>query len=82
MTMELTVTSKGQVTLRRSLLEHLGVTAGRKVGVSLLPDGRVELIATGAAPGIRRLRGSLRQAGRAPVSLAEMQEAIETSRHP
>jgi bifunctional DNA-binding transcriptional regulator/antitoxin component of YhaV-PrlF toxin-antitoxin module len=30
---ELTITTKGQVTLRRSVLEHLGLTPGDKVGV-------------------------------------------------
>lgn len=39
----LTVTSKGQVTLRRDVLKHLGVEAGDKVAVEKLPDGRIEL---------------------------------------
>ena len=43
MALELTVTAKGQVTLRQAVLDHLGVRPGDKVGISLLPDGRVEL---------------------------------------
>jgi len=39
----LTVTAKGQVTLRRDLLEHLGVQPGEKISVEKLPDGRVEV---------------------------------------
>lgn len=39
----LTVTSKGQVTLRKDVLEHLGIRPGEKVSVEKLPDGRVEV---------------------------------------
>jgi bifunctional DNA-binding transcriptional regulator/antitoxin component of YhaV-PrlF toxin-antitoxin module len=39
----LTVTAKGQVTLRRELLKHLGVAPGEKIAVDKLPDGRIEL---------------------------------------
>jgi bifunctional DNA-binding transcriptional regulator/antitoxin component of YhaV-PrlF toxin-antitoxin module len=39
----LTVTAKGQVTLRRDLLEHLGVQPGEKVSVEKLPNGRIEV---------------------------------------
>ena len=39
----LTITAKGQVTLRKELLRHLGVEPGQKIEVDTLPDGRVEL---------------------------------------
>jgi AbrB family looped-hinge helix DNA binding protein len=39
----LTVTAKGQVTLRKDLLKHLGVHPGEKVIVDKLPDGRIEM---------------------------------------
>ena len=39
----LTVTSKGQVTLRKELLDHLGVQAGDKIAVDLLPDGQASI---------------------------------------
>ena len=35
----LTVTAKGQVTLRKDVLEHLGVHPGEKITVNKLPDG-------------------------------------------
>jgi bifunctional DNA-binding transcriptional regulator/antitoxin component of YhaV-PrlF toxin-antitoxin module len=38
----LTVTAKGQVTLRKDVLKHLGVRPGEKISVELLPNGRVE----------------------------------------
>lgn len=39
----LVVTAKGKVTLRRDLLEHLGVRPGGKVTISKLPNGTVEI---------------------------------------
>jgi hypothetical protein len=69
------VTAKGQVTLRRAVLDHLGVVPGAKVRVSLLENGRIELVA--AAADIKSLRGALRRSGQRPASLEEMQEAIE-----
>jgi bifunctional DNA-binding transcriptional regulator/antitoxin component of YhaV-PrlF toxin-antitoxin module len=39
----LTVTAKGQVTLRRDLLKHLGIQPGEKITVDKLPDGRIEV---------------------------------------
>jgi AbrB family looped-hinge helix DNA binding protein len=39
----LTVTAKGQVTLRKDLLKHLGVQPGDKIAVDKLPDGRIEV---------------------------------------
>jgi AbrB family looped-hinge helix DNA binding protein len=39
----LTVTAKGQVTLRKDVLEHLGVSPGQRIEVLKLPDGRIEV---------------------------------------
>jgi len=39
----LTITAKGQVTLRKDLLKHLGVQPGEKILVDMLPDGRIEV---------------------------------------
>jgi len=44
----LTVTAKGQVTLRKDVLQHLGVHPGEKITVDKLPDGRIEVKAAGA----------------------------------
>ena len=77
MALELTVTAKGQVTLRRAVLHHLGVKPGEKVKVSLLPDGRVELIPAAERADISFLRGVLRRPGQRAISVREMQEAIE-----
>lgn len=43
MAITLTVTAKGQVTLSRKVLAHLGVRPGDKVDVDLLKDGRMQV---------------------------------------
>ena len=43
MAITLTVTSKGQITLRKEVLAHLGVRPGDKLDVDLLADGRMQL---------------------------------------
>lgn len=77
MSLQLTITTKGQVTLRQAVLAHLSTKPGQKVEVALLPNGRVQLRAAEAAPAIARLRGTLHRPGQRPVSLTEMQDAIE-----
>jgi AbrB family looped-hinge helix DNA binding protein len=39
----LTITAKGQVTLKKDVLEHLGVRPGDKIDVRKLPGGRIEV---------------------------------------
>jgi AbrB family looped-hinge helix DNA binding protein len=39
----LTVTAKGQITLRKDLLKHLGIQPGGKLAVQKFPDGRIEI---------------------------------------
>jgi len=80
MTIELTITAKGQVTLRQAVLDHLGVKPGDKVGVALLRDGRVELAPASAGHDLCAVRGILRRSGQRAVSLAEMREAIDSGR--
>ena len=36
----LTITARGQVTLRKKVLDHLGIKPGGKMELELLPDGR------------------------------------------
>ena len=80
MTIELTITATGQVTLPRAVLDHLGVKPGGKVDVALTGDGRVELAAASAGHGLTRARGILRRPAQRRVSLQEMQAAIEAGR--
>jgi AbrB family looped-hinge helix DNA binding protein len=49
----LTVTAKGQITLRKDLFEHLGVNPGEKITVEKLSDGRIEVRQPGLAEKFR-----------------------------
>jgi antitoxin PrlF len=76
MTATLTITSKGQVTLRKDLLRHLGVGPGEKVEVDLLPDGRAELRAPKKTESIEDFFGSLHKPGTKPLTIEELNEII------
>jgi len=39
----LTVTSRGQVTLKKEVLKHLGIKPGEKIELDMLPDARCGL---------------------------------------
>lgn len=41
----LTITAKGQVTLKKELLKHLGVKPGQKVDVEVMPGGKLSIAA-------------------------------------
>jgi AbrB family looped-hinge helix DNA binding protein len=69
----LTVTAKGQVTLRKDLLEHLGVGPGQQIDVTKLPDGRIEVRAAPAGE-ISSLFGMLKRQGRPSLTVDEMDE--------
>ena len=74
----LTVTSKGQVTLKRDVLRHLGVKPGDKVAVDLLPDGKAALSAERTGEGtISDLFGLLKKPGERPLSLEEIKQITE-----
>jgi len=69
----LTVTAKGQVTFRRSVLDHLGAAPGDRLVVDLLPGGRAEVHA--AARGhIDDFIGALARPGERTISIEEMGE--------
>ena len=72
----LTVTAKGQVTLRKEVLRHLGVGPGQKVKVELLPSGRVEIRAAKSAGSIEDFFGSLQRPGTKPLTIEEINEVI------
>jgi antitoxin PrlF len=75
MTATLTITAKGQVTLRKELLRHLGVAPGDKVAVDFLPDGRAELRAAEPAGSIQKFIGALHRPGTKALSIDEIAEA-------
>lgn len=70
----LTVTAKGQVTLRKDLLEHLGVHPGEKITVDKLPDGRIEVKAARPTGKISDAFGFLKRKDGPSLSIEEINE--------
>jgi bifunctional DNA-binding transcriptional regulator/antitoxin component of YhaV-PrlF toxin-antitoxin module len=72
----LTVTAKGQITLRQDLLRHLGVAPGGRISVHKLPNGRIEVSAETPTGDISRIFGVLHRPNTTPHSDAEIDRAI------
>jgi AbrB family looped-hinge helix DNA binding protein len=71
----LTVTAKGQVTLRKEFLKHLGVQPGEKVIVEKLPGHRIELKAERAAGKISDAFNFLKPRNGPSLSIGKIGEA-------
>ena len=73
----LTVTTKGQVTFRKDVLQHLGIRPGERIDVDLLPDGRATLKANQQTASVRQLYGILKGKTNGRVlTVSEMADAI------
>jgi AbrB family looped-hinge helix DNA binding protein len=70
----LTITSKGQVTLRKDLLNHLGVSPGEKIVVDKLPDGRIEMKAVRPTGKISEVFNFLKKKDGRSLSVEEIGE--------
>lgn len=70
----LTVTSKGQVTLRKDVLHHLGIGEGDRIEVSKLPGGRLEVRAARSG-GIEDVFGLLADKTDVRLSIDEINAA-------
>ncbi|MGH7102102.1 MAG: AbrB/MazE/SpoVT family DNA-binding domain-containing protein [Acetobacteraceae bacterium] len=55
----LTTTSRGQVTFRKDVLQHLGIRPGEKIELQKLPGGRVAIKAARPAGTIEGFLGLL-----------------------
>lgn len=80
----LTVTSKGQVTLRKEVLRHLGIKPGDKIHVDMLPGGIASIKSTGAKQiepkqtgSIENVFGMLASEDGPRLTLDEIKKAIE-----
>jgi bifunctional DNA-binding transcriptional regulator/antitoxin component of YhaV-PrlF toxin-antitoxin module len=71
---KLTVTAKGQVTLRKDLLKHLGVQPGAKITVDKLPDGRIEMKAVRASGKISDVFDFLKRQNGPSLSIEKINE--------
>ena len=70
----LTITAKGQVTLKQELLKHLGVGPGEKVEADKLPDGRILVRAATQDGRIGDFIGCLIQRQGRKLTVDEMKE--------
>ena len=68
----LTVTAKGQVTLRKDILQHLGIEPGEKVAVNKLPGGRIEVKAARPKGQISDVFNLLKREGGPTLSIEEI----------
>lgn len=75
MSITLTVASKGQITLRKEVLAHLGVRPGDKLTVDLLANGRTQLRSTGGTSPAD-IFGMLARPGTPRLSVEEMNEIV------
>ena len=73
MAIALTVTAKGQVTLRKDVLRHLGVRPGDKLSVDLLNDHRIELRPKPGKP-VSTIFGLLEQSNTKRLTIEEIGE--------
>jgi bifunctional DNA-binding transcriptional regulator/antitoxin component of YhaV-PrlF toxin-antitoxin module len=73
----LTVTAKGQITLKQELLRHLNVTPGQKVEVGLLPNGRLVVGPASSKHSISKFSGSLAKKGTPRLSIAQIKRITE-----
>ena len=73
----LTITAKGQVTLRKDLLKHLGVHPGEEIAVEKLPDGRIEMKAARPTGKISDVFGFLKRKGGPSLSIEEISQVAK-----
>ena len=73
----LTVTSKGQVTLKQDLLKHLGVRPGQKIEVEKIPHGGITVKAVQKQEVIADFIACLAQDPKTTLTIDEM-NAITT----
>lgn len=71
----LTVTARGQVTLRKDVLQHLGIKPGEKMELEKLPGGQVALRAERPQGTIDDFIGLLAGKSKKVATLDEIQNA-------
>ena len=71
----LTVTARGQVTLRKEVLQHLGIKPGDKIELDLLPDAKGILKAAQPSGSINGFIGLLAGRTTKVATLEEINEA-------
>jgi len=69
---------KGQITLKRNLLQHLGIKLGERVELDMLPDGEIRLKAVRPTGTIEGFLGALAGKTEKVATIDEMNEAISS----
>ncbi|GAY24340.1 AbrB/MazE/SpoVT family DNA-binding domain-containing protein [Sphingobium fuliginis] len=72
----LTVTARGQITLKKDLLQHLGIHPGDKLCIDKMPGGEIRIRAERPSGSIADFCGSLKREGQPSLSIEEMNEII------
>jgi bifunctional DNA-binding transcriptional regulator/antitoxin component of YhaV-PrlF toxin-antitoxin module len=72
----LTITAKGQVTLRKDFLKHLGVQPGEKITVDKLPDGRIVVKAARPKGNISDVFNFLKRENGPSLSIEEISKVV------
>ena len=72
----LTVSIKGDVTLSKDLMNHLGVRPGGKIAVEKLPGGRIELKAAQPTGNISEVFGLLKRKNGPSFTIEKMNKLI------
>lgn len=75
----LKVTAKGQVTLKKDVLRHLGIEPGQQLEVDLLPGGMARIHAPRPRTSWDAIAGMLHDPHRKAVSIAELDAAIAST---
>lgn len=73
----LTITAKGQITLKQDLLRHLNVAPGQKIEADKLPDGRLVVRAAEPKGSIAEFSGSLAKKGTPKLTIAQIKKITE-----
>jgi bifunctional DNA-binding transcriptional regulator/antitoxin component of YhaV-PrlF toxin-antitoxin module len=73
----LTVTSRGQVTFRKKVMQHLGIKPGGKIELDLLPDGRGVIRAARPGGTVEDFIGLLAGKSKKVSTIEEINEAAE-----
>ena len=73
----LTVTTKGQITLKQELLRHMNIAPGQKVEVDKLPDGRLMVQPAAKTGSIANFSGCLAKPGTPRLTIAQIKKITE-----
>jgi bifunctional DNA-binding transcriptional regulator/antitoxin component of YhaV-PrlF toxin-antitoxin module len=71
----LKVTERGQVTFRKEVLQHLGVSPGDRIELNLLPNGRGLLAAARPKGNMKDFIGRLKGRSKKVATIEEINEA-------